>query len=244
MPGSDVFLPLDGGESVAQEAEFTLPDAEAVRDFCERAVAEASQERTQADFRKGLDACTERLKGILRLIRERTERIPAPRGFFVGDAERRSAYAESCRLLLLLDPEITALRAEITALCAIERRIADAENRQDLSRRMLLLWRGEHEKKKSKEPFLTLIKEAQAELDRQRECDRTMLREIGLLREEMFSWISNLYPTFRERLYRLSDMEHEGDSCDVLATRRLCTELADAVSARLRILEQREQTSK
>ena len=243
MPRSDLFLPLDGGENRIERADGAAPDAEAVHAFCERAMAESSQERPETELQAWMDACAERLEAILRLLRERTERIPVPRGFFVSEGERQKTYPEICRLLLLLDPMLTALRAEIASLGAIERLVEDARNRQDLSQRMLLLLRDEHKQKAQTERILTQIGKTAQGIDRQRARGKELLREMHALRGELSPLVSSLYPRFCEHMARAADMEQEGRSCDLPAARRLCTELADAVTARLRTLKQRRKPS-
>ena len=207
MQKSDLFVPLGDGEEAPNGGD--LPDADAVRAFCARGIEQSSQKFARNAFRQGVDLCTVRLERILRLLEERTASIPLPQGFFARESDRTAAYAACCRLLLLLDFEVTAFRADFTALCAVEKQVSDAK-----------------------------AKDALAEIDRARKSGRAVLEAVRDLRESVGPFLGKLYPSFCEQLARIADLEHEGTSCDPIAVRRLCAELTDAVTACLRSFKQ------
>ena len=232
MPRSDLFVPLDGGEDGIESVEHILSE-DAIHALCERIRSKDPERWMCAEAQDVLAACGERMREIRRLLREHAERIPVPQGFFVGNAERIDAYAESCRLLLRLEPAVTALRVALVVLGDFEHAWIEAERRQASFRRELLCALPVLQ-----EPMLTRIKETLAKQDRQLACGRAWVARLGDFRRDTSVWVCDTYPQGCERLQSLSDMGHEGASCDPLAVRQLCTELEDTIAARLRVLEQ------
>ena len=165
---------------------------------------------------------------ILKDVSACAERIPQPRGFFVGEEERVPAYREICRMLGLLDGRVRNLNLLLLRLLRLRNRTAEILNARFHTEELFceVLAAAKRRGDSQAEEQATELRTAWE----RRVADGTaLLAELDALERRLTAFCTDTVPAFYERILQPADMEHGGTACDPVALASLCGELRAAM---------------
>ncbi len=225
----------DGSEERIRAVELQGQDAlETVR----RLITEASPEKAE----KALADLTLRVIIFIDTFYDKgngiVTDIPTPRGFFVGDDERKPAYRAACRFLLLLEELTRNLQRELICLTDVEDNLLRV--RATVERAMGAFGVASADRIGDTKDSETLSREL---TDIRREI-QTAFANMTDTRAHIAAFLTDVAPSFCTQINTVSDLKHRGASCDPRATVRLCGELLSASERLVSVLRQSEYIAK
>ena len=148
--------------------------------------------------------------------------IPVPRGFFVGDDERKPAYRAACRFLLLLEELTHDLQRALICLTDVECDLLRVRATAERAIEILGVASADREgDAKELKPFSRQLTDIGQEI-------QTAFAGMTDTRAHIAAFLTDIAPSFCTQINAVADLKHRGASCDPRATARLCGELLSA----------------
>ncbi len=175
--------------------------------------------------------CSMLIRCICATAHSYAEKIPVPRGFFVGEEHRVPAYNAVCRMLTDMESSVDRLRAISIRLTALreeyERRLCHVDP-VGLS----LMYARRAAQEQADGDILERIKELSLMLTEKAEETKALSRRTDKLQSYVSAYLTDLIPQLLRQLERVSDMAHDGASCDPIGAARLLSAFCDTVQRR------------
>ena len=205
-----------------------LSSREEVLSVLSDAVEKATLSDAEADWGAISTSVREAIARLLDVLDAASRNTPLPRGFFVGEVERKPAYETACRALGKLEREHGDLRAAFLHLMRFLEGLENATRDStvaDLYLREASLAAGRLGDACAQEIIAALGTDLNGQIGK-----NGVLREKGRgLCEALQTLCTARIPTFCDRILVLVDMEREGEKCDPVGLVRLYGELREAI---------------
>lgn len=176
------------------------------------------------------DAITD---AICAVVRRCEEKIPLPRGFFVGEEHRAPAYAAVCRMLLATEQSVAQLQVLSMHLTDLLTAVVEKQRLSDPAR-LTLLGAREIAREQKDEMSMAQIEALAAKMIARIESTERLSDRARLLVRNVRSLLDDLIPHLLQAMGQAADMEHDGKGCNPIAVTRLLSAFYDTAMRRKR----------
>lgn len=189
-----------------------------------------SVEEPSAEWERLRAALLQEREGLLSLLFEADAQIPLPKGFFVGEDERKATYRAVCRLLGVLEVRVRKIRTLSLTLSQILASLA--KQQKDTVRAEMLLWEvGQAAKSMTDDPTRQAVDAMRQDLTHTKRKASELLAALKGTEQSLRTLCSTTLSDFCTRMYAFADMEHDGAACNPASVARLCGELRAVLEA-------------
>lgn len=198
--------------------------SEAVLSVLSDAMEKIAVKEQAAEWQRLHTSLLQEREALLTLLATAVSRIPIPKGFFVGEAERVPAYDTVCRLLGNLEARMQKLQVLGFDLSKIQAWLF--KQRRNADRVELALWEIGCAAKNMEQTQVTAALEGfRKRLTEARFAAAELREAVERADQALLTLSSSTIPDFCTRTYAAADMEHDGAACNPAAAASLCGEL-------------------
>ena len=231
MQENILFPYLEDGQIAPQISDWQVrlrESAAAVLSVLSDAVEACSVRSFEKDLTDSENAFAQILHDFRDDVVRISERIPLPRGFFVGDAERIPAFAQVCRLLSLSEVHASELRTLSMRVSLLAETLNEQKRTQNHAT-LLCCEIGAAAKNNGDTATQRTVAALAKELDEHAEHTARVQVRFLKIKEKITHFCVRILPDFCNRMVTEADMEHEGASCNPASAARLCGEVRAAI---------------
>lgn len=202
-----------------------LKDApDEVLSLCERAVGKASASVAEEALREANASCGKALERLQTQVKQQISRIPIPKSIFVGETERKPAYAAICRLLCGIEDAMREVRMASLAYFEVEDLLSARACKHNDAVRMLSNVRAAAREEHLPTPLWDLLEALTARLSLEGERAERIANDQKEIGGRVRELLEVTLPDFCTRMQPIADFAHEGAACNPMAALRLCGE--------------------
>lgn len=210
---------------------------EQVLKSCEEAVTQAESTDAAATFTEVHTQCVTLLRGFCEMLIAQTARIPKPTSIFLGEEERKPAYAAICRLLGETETFRKNFGAATMEVMAIESLLSRCTRARNHATRILADVGAATRRVPVTDAFFSAHGMLRARLTAENENAMRVAEKSTALQGKVTAFYSDVLPNFCIRAEKAADMAHDGEACNPMVLIRLCGELREATENLVRQLE-------
>lgn len=232
----------DGHDEAAVErwSERLKASPTEVLDACEKAVVSAETVgEAEALYAKDRARALVLLREFLSDLNRHTQRLPIPKSIFVGDAERKPAYAEICRVLGITETFKRELSALTVELMGVESLLSRRKRAHNEASRCLSNVGAATRRVAVKNAFFSAHASLRVRLNAAGEQAVRLYEQASVLEGLLNGFYGDVVADFCLRVEKTADMANDGASCNPSGLIRLCGELREATEVLIRRLEKR-----